>query len=73
MTDLTRTQRAVARHLLHGWDNERIARELRLTEQAVKNHVHDILASTKTQNRLSAVLFILRKRSALAYVMELPL
>jgi len=58
--------------MLHGWDNRRIAHELGMSKVMVKRRITSVLNATGAENRLEAVLHILSKPSALAYVMELP-
>ncbi|MEA3309744.1 MAG: response regulator transcription factor [Chloroflexota bacterium] len=52
---LTKREREVLRLLAWGWDNRRIAGELCLTEQTVKNHVSHSYAKLRVCSRAEAV------------------
>ena len=48
---LTQREVEVVQHLLKGWSNKQIAYDLKLKEQTVKEHIHRIMAKTKSQSR----------------------
>ncbi len=52
---LTDREVGVLRLLARGWDNQRIAKELRITEGTVKNHVTSIYTKLGVRTRAEAV------------------
>jgi DNA-binding CsgD family transcriptional regulator len=48
---LTQREVEVVQHLLKGWSNKQIAYQLKLKEQTIKEHVHRIMAKTKSESR----------------------
>jgi len=48
---LTQREVEVVQHLLKGWSNKQIAYDLKLKEQTVKEHIHRIMAKTKSESR----------------------
>ena len=64
-------ERAVARCLLHGWDDALIAKQLGITCGTVKNqYMKSLLNKTGMGTRLELAVFLLRAPWALAQVME---
>lgn len=55
--DLTEREREVLRLMAAGRRNERIAEDLDITEQTVKNHVRSIFGKLGVQTRVEAVLY----------------
>jgi len=56
---LTQREVEVVQHLLKGWSNKQIAYQLKLKEQTIKEHVHRIMAKTKSESRTGILARIL--------------
>ncbi len=54
---LTVRQQTVVSKLVQGFSNREIARELLISEQTVKDHLHDIFEKLRVRNRCELVLF----------------
>lgn len=57
---LTDREREVLRHVARGWSNKRIAQELFISENTVKNHVRNILDKLQLRSRTEAALYAVR-------------
>lgn len=66
----TRRERQVARHLLHGWEVPRIARELGISTGTVKSYCTSLYNRTGQSSAIECVLFLLWHPAAMAEVME---
>jgi DNA-binding NarL/FixJ family response regulator len=58
--NLTDREQAVVENLSRGWTNKEIARELKITEQTVKEHIKHIMQKTKTSTRTGILAQVLR-------------
>jgi DNA-binding CsgD family transcriptional regulator len=56
---LTQREVEVVQHLLKGWSNKEIAYQLKLKEQTIKEHVHRIMAKTKSSSRTGSLARVL--------------
>jgi DNA-binding NarL/FixJ family response regulator len=52
---LSERETEIVDHLVRGWTNGEIARELGISEKTVKNHVNHIYAKLRTRNRAETV------------------
>lgn len=60
VSNLTRREADVLRHLLHGHSNRRISRSLRISESTVKNHLHAIFVKLDSSDRTQVVAKVYR-------------
>lgn len=58
---LTEREQVVLEYLWKGYTNKRIAQELRIKEQTVKEHVRHIMAKTKTTTRTGILMAVLNR------------
>jgi DNA-binding NarL/FixJ family response regulator len=70
---LTPRECAVARCLMEGWTNARIAAELSLNLETLKSHMYRLFCKCGQDERVNLVVFLLRNDWALAQVMETSL
>lgn len=56
---LTQREVEVVQQLLKGWSNKQIAYDLKLKEQTVKEHIHRIMAKTKSESRTGVLARVL--------------
>ncbi|WP_265447678.1 response regulator [Flexivirga meconopsidis] len=57
---LTEREREVLRHVARGWSNRRVAEELFISENTVKNHVRNILDKLHLRSRVEAAMYAVR-------------